>query len=137
VIFAPYPLYAGKADMFSVGIDVRYVAPLLAKTGHFLALAFFEFSVAEKMSQNAINMAAIQNPGMSRIGPSGDTVWSGSLNHADRAILGSTPKADTLGLRCLGRISKRRLRWVVWLHPALPHHPVREVGARDGTARRE
>jgi hypothetical protein len=33
VISAPYPLYAGKADMFSVGIDVRYVsfAPLLAK----------------------------------------------------------------------------------------------------------
>jgi hypothetical protein len=62
VISAPYPLYAGKADMFSVGIDVRYVAPLLAKTGHFLALAFFEFSVAEKMSQNAINMAAITGP---------------------------------------------------------------------------
>jgi hypothetical protein len=34
----------------------------LSKKSHFLALAFFEFSVAEKISQNAINMAAITGP---------------------------------------------------------------------------
>ena len=59
------------------------------------------------------------------------TTLVGSSNH-NRFL----PKADTFGLRCLGRISERRLRWVVWLRPPLPHHPGGKVGAGDGTARR-
>lgn len=61
----------------------------------------------------------------------------GLLEPATQRLLDSTPKADTLGLRCPGGISKRRLRWVVELRPALSHHPGGEVGAGDGTARRE
>ena len=67
----------------------------------------------------------------------GEVYRQNSLVVVHRTIIGFLPKADTLGLRCLGRISERRLRWVVWLRPPLPHHPGGKVGAGDGTARRE
>src|SRR5262245_37042024 len=64
--------------------------------------------------------------------PIGRDSFSQCSSNNDRFL----PKADTLGLRCLGRISERRLRQVVWLRPPLPHQPGRKVGAGDGTARR-
>ena len=103
-----------RADMLSVGSDVRYVpqadiaAVLLAQSEEYQRLAIPYLGAGEVYRQN-------------------------SLVVVHRTIIGSCQRPmSTLGLRCLGRISERRLRWVVWLRPPLPHHPGGKVGAGDG-----